>query len=50
MKKEQDNFCDAIRAAEILVARLKVQLDEVTVNLEQADPSRQDSSAARSSS
>ncbi len=38
-----------IRAAEILVARLKVQLDEVTVNLEQADPARQDYSAARSS-
>jgi hypothetical protein len=34
MKKEQDNFDAAIDAAEILVAKLKAQLDEATVNLE----------------
>jgi hypothetical protein len=42
LKKEQDNFHDAIHAAEILLAELKAQLDEATVNLEKADPSRQD--------
>jgi hypothetical protein len=34
MKKEEDNFGAAIHAAEILVAGLKAQLDEATVNLE----------------
>jgi hypothetical protein len=49
MKKEQDNFDAAIDAAEILVAGLKAQLDEATVNFEQADPYRQDDTAAWSS-